>query len=251
MYRLLLLILAGMIIFPLGTLARQKELKVLFVGNSYTFGNNLPHIVSILSDSTETLLITRKSVIGGAYLREHWNGDRELKTRDLIAQGDFDIVVLQNNSMAAMYAPDSTSKYVSLFTEYNRQHGAETYLFNTWAREKVPQFQQEIDAMYLEAAQESGAVRVPVGSAWELALDTRPDVDLFTSDGSHPNELGTLLIASVFVKFITGELPPIPPRVFLAEDAAGETIRLMKVDPLDYEFCKRISCELLDNYQLE
>lgn len=244
-YRLLFLILAGLIFISPVLQAQQSEMKVLFVGNSYTYGNNLPHIVSILSDSTETKLITRKSVIGGAYLREHWNGDRELKTREVIARGNFDIVVLQNNSMAAMLSPDSTIKYVKLFAEYNKQHGAETYLFNTWAREKVPQFQTEIDHMYLRAAKESGAIRVPVGPAWELAQEIRPTIDLFTSDGSHPNELGTILTACIFVKSITGELPPIPPRNFMVEDAAGETLRLMGADPLDYEFCKRIANEMM------
>jgi hypothetical protein len=38
MYRVLFLMLAGMIIFPLATQAQQKELKVLFVGNSYAYG---------------------------------------------------------------------------------------------------------------------------------------------------------------------------------------------------------------------
>lgn len=245
MYRLLFLILAGLIFSPSVLQAQQTEMKVLFVGNSYTYGNNLAHIVSILSDSTETKLITRKSVIGGAYLREHWNGDRELKTREVIAQGDFDIVVLQNNSMAAMLTPDSTIKYVKLFAEHNKQHGAETYLFNTWAREKVPQFQPEIDFMYLKAARESGAINVPVGPAWELSQEIRPTIDLFTSDGSHPNELGTLLTACIFVKSVTGELPQYPPGTFMVEDAAGETLRLMGSDPLDYEFCKRIAIEMM------
>jgi len=245
-YRAIFLILAGLIFFPPVLQAQQTEMKVLFVGNSYTYGNNLAHIVSILSDSTDTKLITRKSVIGGAYLREHWNGDRELKTREVIAEGDFDIVVLQNNSMAAMLSPDSTIKYVKLFAEYNKQHGAETYLFNTWAREKVPQFQPEIDAMYLKAARKSGATRVPVGPAWELAQEIRPTIDLFTSDGSHPNELGTLLTACIFVKSITGELPLFPPRTFMVVDAAGETLRLMRSDPLDFEFCKRIANEMMD-----
>ncbi len=247
----LLLFFVGLFLSSSVAQAQQKELKVLFVGNSYTYRNNLAHIVSILSDSNETKLITRKSVIGGAYLREHWNGDRELKTREVIAEGDFDIVVLQNNSMAAMLTPDSTIKYVKLFAEYNKQHGAETYLFNTWAREKVPQFQPEIDAMYLNAARKSGAIRVPVGPAWELAQEIRPTIDLFTSDGSHPNELGTLLTACIFVKSITGELPSHAPGTFKIEDAAGEILRLMRADPLDFEFCKRIANEMMGNNQLK
>ena len=87
---------------PALLMAQQKELKVLFVGNSYTYGYNLPHIVSIISEETSTLLITRKSVIGGASLKEHWKGGRELRTRSMIAEGNYDVVVLQDFSMSAM-----------------------------------------------------------------------------------------------------------------------------------------------------
>jgi len=221
--------------------SQQKELKVLFVGNSYTYGYNLAHIVSIISEGTSTKLVTRKSTIGGASLSEHWLGGRELKTKEIIAEGDFDIVVLQDFSMAAIQTPDSLLKYVKLFSEYNRNFGARTYLFNTWAREKVPQFQAEIDEVYGQAARENGAVRVPVGAAWELAQDLRPMVDLYTSDGSHPNELGTMLSASVFVRVICGELPDRVPTLYRIEDASGETARLMNHNPEDAEFCRRIA----------
>jgi hypothetical protein len=225
--------------------SQQKELKVLFVGNSYTYGYNLAHIVSLISEGTSTKLITRKSVLPGASLREHWNGGRELETKKIIAEGEFDIVVLQDFSMAAIQAPDSTLKYVKLFTEFNKRFGAQNYLFNTWAREKVPQYQAEIDEIYGQAARENGAVRVPVGAAWELAMDLRPMVDLYTSDGSHPNELGTMLSASVFVRVITGELPEILPTLYRIEDAFGETVRLMNHNPEDAEFCRRIANEVV------
>ncbi|MFH0759194.1 MAG: hypothetical protein V2B15_18040, partial [Bacteroidota bacterium] len=70
-----------LLLMPAGVFSQQKELKVLFVGNSYTYGYNLAHIVSIMSEATSTKLITRKSVIGGAHLWEHWNGNRELQTK--------------------------------------------------------------------------------------------------------------------------------------------------------------------------
>ena len=145
----------GFLFLPALIHAQQKELKVLFVGNSYTYGYNLAHIVSIISAETPTRLITRKSVLPGASLGEHWNGGRELKTKEIIAEGAFDIVVLQDFSMVPIRAPDSTLKYVKLFTEYNKRFGAQTYLFNTWAREKVPQFQAEIDEIYGQAAREN------------------------------------------------------------------------------------------------
>ena len=226
--------------------SQQKELKVLFVGNSYTYGYNLAHIVSILSEETSTKLVTRKSTEGGASLREHWNGGRGLQTKSLIAEGDFDVVILQDFSMSAIHTPDSLLKYVKLFSEYNESFGAKTCLFNTWARERVPQYQQEIDSMYLKATREYDAIRVPVGPAWELAMDLRPSVDLFTSDGSHPNELGTLLTAAVFVRTITGELPGILPTLYRIEDAQGETVRLMNHNPEDVEFCRRIANRILE-----
>lgn len=245
MKKLALLIAVGLFLSLSLLNAQQKEIKVLFVGNSYTYGYNLAHIVSIISQETSTLLITRKSAIGGASLKEHWLGKRELQTKKMIAEGDFDVVVLQDFSMAAINNPDSTLKYVKLFSEYIQSYGSETYLFNTWAREKVPQFQEEIDEMYEQAAKDNGAVRVPVGSAWELAMALRPSVDLFTSDGSHPNELGCMLTAAVFVRVICGELPDRVPTLYRVEDAHGESVRLMNHNPEESEFCRRIANQIV------
>ena len=250
-FTLLFLVISFLFLNFSGLKAQQKELKVLFVGNSYTYGYNLPHIVSIISAETSVKLNTRKSVIGGASLKEHWLGGRDLQTRQIIAEGEFDAVVLQDFSMSAMHAPDTSLKYIKLFSEFIRSHGAKPYLFNTWAREKVPQFQEEIDAMYQKAAEENGAVRVPVGPAWELAMDLRPSVDLFTSDGSHPNELGTMLSASVFVRVLCGELPEIVPSLYRIEDANGETVRLMNHNPEEPEFCRRIANEIVERHEKE
>lgn len=221
--------------------AQQNELNVLFVGNSYTYNNNLPHIVAILSEGTSTKLNTRRSVIGGAFLSEHWNGKRGLETRKIIEEGDFDLVVLQDNSMATIDAPDSLLKYVKKFTDFNREHGAKTLLFNTWAREKIPQWQATIDLKYQEAADISGATRIPVGNAWQVAMDIQPTIDLYIADGSHPSLLGTLLTASIFVKAITGELPEKYPRTYKTIDQYGETVELMHMNELDSEFCRLIA----------
>jgi len=240
------LLLTGLFLGLVFASAQHKEMKVLFVGNSYTYGYNLPHIVSIISAETSTKLITRKSTIGGATLKEHWIGGRELETRKIIAEGDFDVVVLQDFSMSALNAPDTSFKYIQLFCDFIRSHGGLPYLFNTWAREKVPQYQAEIDAMYAIAAEEYDAFRVPVGPAWELAMNLRPTVDLFTSDGSHPNELGTMLSACVFVRVICGDLPDTLPSLYRIEDTYGETVRLMNHNPEESEFCRRIANEVVD-----
>jgi hypothetical protein len=236
-----ILLFSAVLMLTISVFAQEKELNVLFVGNSYTYNNNLPHIVALLSEGTSTKLNTRRSVIGGAFISEHWNGKRGLETKKIIEEGNFDLVVLQDNSMAALNLPDSLLKYVKKFAEFNREHGAKTLLFNTWAREKVPQWQAKIDLKYQEAADLSGATRIPVGNAWQVAKDIQPTIDLYIADGSHPTILGTLLTASIFVKAITGELPDKYPRAYKTIDQYGETVELMHMNELDSEFCRLIA----------
>lgn len=227
----------------------RDTLNVLFVGNSYTYFQNLPHIVSAISDSTNTKLITQKSTIGGAWLREHWNGDRELKTKQLIQEGDFEIVVLQEYSMGAISSPDSLRKYVKLFSDLIRSTGAEPYLFLVWAREKVPQYQVALDAVYEKVAKENNLTLVPVGKAWELALSYRPNAPLFYSDGTHPADLGTFLTAATFVGILTGEVPEKVYQVPTVKDKNGEFIQLMRLDWLDMIFALKIVQETIDDYK--
>ena len=77
----------------------SDTLSVLFVGNSYTYYQNLPHIVSLISDSTSTKIIAKKSTAGGATLEHHWVGDRGLRTTEIIKNGQFNIVVIQESSL--------------------------------------------------------------------------------------------------------------------------------------------------------
>lgn len=85
----------------------EDTVKVLFVGNSYTNWHNLTQIVSYISDQAKTKLLTNQVTIGAARLKEHWLGERELKTKEIIRDGKYDLVVLQEQSMGAINEADS------------------------------------------------------------------------------------------------------------------------------------------------
>jgi hypothetical protein len=231
---------------------QQKDtLKVLFVGNSYTYVENLPQLVSIMSEGTGTKLITRKSTVGGAYLSEHWKSERGLKTREIISKGKFDMVVLQDNSMATIQQPDSTAKYARLLCRLIRESGAKPYLYMTWARERVPQYQQEISMVYTRIAAENNATLVPVGRAWEMARQLRPTINLFNPDGSHPSALGAILSAYVFTSVLTGEMPSSIPSEFWLKDSNGESVQLNGIDNLDAVFFQKVTEYILkDNNRI-
>ncbi|AXT59467.1 hypothetical protein D1816_03565 [Aquimarina sp. AD10] len=216
--------------------SKKKTLKVLFVGNSYTYVENIPQITSIISDSLQTKLITKKSVIGGAKLRDHWLGNRGLKTKEIIKKNKFDIVVLQEWSLGTIYESDSIRKYAKLFCDLIKDKGAKPYLYQTWAREKVPQHQETIAKVYEEVATANEATIVPVGRAWELAKQLRPTIKLYDADGTHPSRLGAFLSAYTFATTITGEMPGSLSRIYSTNDSQGESVYLMYLDNLDITF---------------
>ena len=221
------------------TFAQEKKdtVRVLLVGNSYIYYNNLAQMIGLITDSLDTKIICKKSTIGAATLGQHWNSERGLKTKKIIANNKFDIVVIQDNSMWPLEHKDSLLFYGNLFCNYIRANGAKPYLYNTWAREKTPQTQSKINEAFSELAKAQSAVNVEVGSSFELARKTIPTMNLFHPDGSHPSAAGTFLIALSFIKKITGTLPKKYATVYNYFDKDGETFRIMQLTDAEIESC--------------
>jgi hypothetical protein len=143
--------------------------------------------------------------------------------------------------MGTIDHPEDFKKYSKELSDFVKENGAKPYFYMTWARERVPQYQEEITKMYEAVARENGAEVIPVGKAWELARNLRPNLELFVPDGSHPSAIGSFLIASVFTKAFTGELPKSLPSRFTITDADGESVWLMAPDALDMVFCMKVA----------
>ena len=219
----------------------KDTLRILFVGNSYTYFQNMPQIVSFISDSTKVKLITRKSTVGGARLRDHWLGKKGLKTKEIVREGKFNAIVLQEYSLGAIKAPDSLLKYASLWCDYIKKFNAKPYLYLTWAREKSPEQQKIINSVYTEISKSNNVEIVPVGIAWKMAKQANPQVSLYKADGSHPDRLGAFLTACTFTRFFSKMLPEKLNLKYYTKDLFGETIQLMHISKLEAQFCKEIS----------
>ena len=203
----LLIIILFFALISNSSFAQKDSLHVLFVGNSYTYFNNLPSVVSSLSKETPTYIKTTMSAIGGARLKYHYNQERGLKTMDLIKNGNFDIVVLQEQSMGAIINKKEFLSYAEKLSNYIKKHNAKPYFFTTWSRKNTPETQKIITKAYKEAASKNNGIAVLVGESWKKARRQRRTLNLYTQDGSHPNAIGTFVSACVFVKKLTGVLP--------------------------------------------
>jgi hypothetical protein len=219
----------------------QKDtLSVLFVGNSYTYYSNMPHLVSLISDSTKVKLITSKSTAGGAKLSDHWYGNKGLKSKEAISSGEYDIVVLQGQSKEAVKEKEEFLKYSKKLSDLVKASGAKPYLYVTWAPQKIPQHQKTITETFQQASKENDCGLVMVGDAWKLAQTLRPDIQLFLSDGSHPTDLGAFLTACAFANTFSKELPKNLPDRFFITDSEGKEVMIFRENSLDICFCLKV-----------
>lgn len=223
--------------------------RVLFIGNSLTYFENLPQVVSAMAKARGLQLTARKITAGGSTLEQHWQGKRNLRSVHEIASGHYDAVVLQDYSTRPVTAPDDTMRDIGLFCQQIKKSGGTPYLYVTWALEKNPEAQTAITETYLTAARADDAVAVPVGPAWQRARTLRPDLPLYTGDGKHPAKLGAYLSACVFFAVLTGESPVGLPRVPMTTDHEGESIILMQIDKADAEFCQQIAEDTVRAFQ--
>ena len=214
--------------------AAQRQagcLRILFVGNSYTYANALPAMFAQLSASANRLVFTGMVATGAWTLAQHAASEQTLSA---IRSTQWDYVVLQEQSQlpsvpvqreAQMYPAAINLAAVAQLA------GAKPILYLTWARKGgwpengMPDFtsmQTEINRGYTQLAQRVGAGVAPVGPAWATVTRDHPEIELWDSDGSHPKPAGTYLAACVFYATIFGVSPrglPYVPR-FVTRDEA-------------------------------
>ena len=223
--------------------------KVLFVGNSYTYFWNLPQTVNLMAEAKGIEMSAKQTTAGGSNLGQHWRGEKGLNSVNMIKKGKFDAIILQDHSMRSILAPDSLMHYGKLLGELIKKKKAKPYLYMTWAREWNPLMQATITEAYIDLAKEINAEIIPVGLAWKLAKELRPNIDLYDPDGSHPSSLGTYLTGCVFFGVLTGESPVgLPPRLHTT-DANGEKLYISINNQNDAIFCQQVAEKTIERFR--
>lgn len=188
--------------------ADEKPVRVLFIGNSYTYYNNLPSMISTLSGGR---IEARMVVRGGANLQQLWDlGEAPAAIRE----GRWDYVVLQEHSLLGgmridgaehVNEPDFFYDNIRLYDAEIRKVKAKTILYMTWARRAYPEQQVFLTHAYSSIGQELGLTVSPVGVAWQRIRETDPAVILHASDGTHPSAVGSYVAACVLLQTLLGK----------------------------------------------
>lgn len=196
-----------------------NSLRVLFLGNSYTYVNDLPltfkQVANAMGDSVYV-----DSYAQGGYNLQLLSTDAAALAK--IQLGNWDYVIIQAQSQEPSFDPSQvqtdTYPYAHILDSMVNANNscAETMFYMTWGRKNgdasncavyppictYAGMQQRLRESYLEMAQNNHGSVAPVGVAWKHVRDTNPTIELYQADESHPSIYGTYLAACVFYSSI-------------------------------------------------
>jgi hypothetical protein len=192
------------------------KIRVLFLGNSYTYANDLPSTFSQLAASGGHDVETGMVANGGETLEQHASASDSMTA---LYGPHWDYVVLQEQSEIPAFAQTvGQTMYPAARTLVAKivSVGAVPVFFMTWAhRDGDPSYglpdyktmQIQIDVAYLGIAHELKDPVAPVGYTWFIVRQEHPEIQMWVDDGSHPTQAGTYLAACVFYATIFHQSP--------------------------------------------
>jgi hypothetical protein len=181
---------------------QKQAINVLFIGNSYTYYNNLPSILEQLSENSQEQRKIHTTVIvaGGASLRDHWGKQSTQK----ILQHNWDYVVIQDQTnFGTLYFVNGVSKietaepfyyYASKIDSVVKSHGGHTIVL---MRPRMSNMDLDDNkfyiAVYNDFAKRSKLLLVP--SALVIYEMQKKGYQLFRDDSLHPTPLSSYCMA--------------------------------------------------------
>jgi len=200
-------------------LCAAEKTSVLFIGNSFTYVNDMPGMFSKIARSLGHEVEVDMLAPGGYGFGEH---ARDPKTQAKLGLRKWSFVALQDQSQRPAFPDGQFSSQVlpEALRLGEAVHAeapeANTVFFETWgyksgdrqncsAEPEVCTYdgmQNRLSSAYSEFARKSAGRVVPVGRAWRKVRLTHPEIELYAGDGIHPSSQGSYLAACVFYSFI-------------------------------------------------
>lgn len=230
-----------LLFLPIFINAQQK--KILFVGNSYTAGNNLANITNNVAQSTGDGFIYDTHTPGGNRFLHHAS-NATLETK--INSENWDYVTLQGQSVevsltGVIFDTEVAPYATELCTKIRTNNDcSQPVFFRTWGRENgypepgcleypwICTYEGMDDALaqnYQILADDNNAFVSPVGEVWRYLRTNYPSLDLYTSDGSHPSQTGSYVAALTFYTIIFRKNPTLVTYNYTLSDSNATIIK--------------------------
>jgi hypothetical protein len=177
--------------------------RVLFIGNSLTYANDLPAYLTAISVAAgDTAYETRMVAYPDYALEDHWNEGTALR---VIRATNWDVVVMQQGPSSLPENQIFLRDWAVRFAPEIRAAGAEPALYMVWPALSRSQDFPGVRMSYANAAAAVNGVFLPAGDAWLRAWARDASVPLYGPDNFHPSGYGTFLAALVIYEKLSGK----------------------------------------------
>lgn len=184
-------------------------MRVLFIGNSHTYMNDMPQLVSeMIENATGKECDVVMLAYSARSLKWHM-GEEYFSERFNILHGKYDYCIIQEQAHPMTDEAD-TITYAKRIIELCRKVNTVPIIFETWAEKIKPENQIEMNRRYQSLAREQGVLLAPIGEVWSAVmpeLQGESGEDLYFRDGEHASAVGDYLVSIVLTKLITGAFP--------------------------------------------
>jgi hypothetical protein len=210
------------------------ERSVLFIGNSYTFYNDMPGLVQQLAASVGDVLIQDENAEGSYSLEDHLSDENSIAK---IKKGGWDYVVLQEQSTRPVREIDiveaQTFSIAAALDSIRKLANpvGDVMFYMTWGRKGTYEglsFQEMNDLIgerYRTMQSNQNGLISPVGAVWSYLRNNSPGIDLYDPDESHPSKAGSYLSACTFYASIFQKDPTALSYDFDLSASDAQTIR--------------------------
>jgi len=180
----------------------QKKLRILFIGNSHTYFNDMPEMVAEQFRKEQYDCEVTMIAHGGWFLEQHVN---EPDVRFNILYGHYDYVVLQEH--AHPFGPEE--KFYGAVRQLNQwilEAGSKAVIYMTWAKKDEEFNQERMTLAHEQIADELGMLLAPVGKYWWEYMRSYPDIEMYYKDGQHASPDGSRFAAKYIWNAIETDL---------------------------------------------
>lgn len=186
---------------PTAPTFQGEGLRILFVGNSLTYANDLPGTVRTVAAALDLEVSVAMVAHPNVSLEDHWG----LGVADRIREAGADVVVLQQGPSSLPSHGAHLAAWAARLDEVVREAGGRSALLMVWPSLGRWDALDAVRDAYAAAADSVDGRFLPAGEAFRALRAARPDLDPLGGDGFHPSELGTVLAAYVVVGTLLGE----------------------------------------------
>lgn len=171
-------------------------LRVLFLGNSLTNGNDVPALVQAMAQLQGVDLQYTALAPGGYAIEDHWRDGHQA----LLETGNYDVLVLQQGPSTLPDSQANLLEWTRAWAAEARRFGARPALYMVWPVRTQANGFALVSQSYRNAASAADAGIFPAGEAWQQALRLNASIGLYESDDLHATPAGSFLAAMVIAR---------------------------------------------------